>query len=315
MGNNPLVSWPAAAGLVVVLSGTSLGAGQSIPSVPAAAADRHTVLVRQYCVSCHNSRTRIAGLALDDILGAPVGNHAEVWERVVRKLRARQMPPAPRRRPSETAYTTALASLEDALDRHAHVTPNPGRTETFRRMTRTEYHNAIRDLLGLEVDVAALLPSDSSSFGFDNVTVGNLSPTLLERYVSAAERISRLAVGRPGLGPGGATVRTRPDLTQEDHLPGFPIGTRGGALVSHTFPVDGEYEISIRLSRDRNEHIEGLSDSHDIDLLIDGALVERFTVHPAVQVETQALNYQPSQDTLDAHLTRRVPVEAGPHAL
>ena len=173
----------------------------------------------------------------------------------------------------------------------------------------------MRDLLALDVDVAALLPSDSSSFGFDNITVGNLSPTLLERYVGAAERIARLAVGRPGLGPGGVTVRTRPDLTQEGHLPGMPIGTRGGALLSHTFPLDGDYEISIRLARDRNEHVEGLSESHDLHLLLDGELVGEFTVRPPDQVEEHALNYQPSHDTLDAHLTQRVAVAAGPHAL
>ena len=163
--------------------------------------------------------------------------------------------------------------------------------------------------------MAALLPSDSSSFGFDNITVGNLSPTLLERYVGAAERIARLAVGRPGLGPGGVTVRTRPDLTQEGHLPGMPIGTRGGALLSHTFPLDGDYEISIRLARDRNEHVEGLSEAHDLHLLLDGELVGEFTVRPPDQVEEHALNYQPSHDTLDAHLTERVAVAAGPHAL
>ena len=289
---------------------------QSAPGgAPAPAEDAHSALVSQYCVSCHNTRRLTAGLALDTISAAPLGDNAEVWERVVRKLRARQMPPIGGRRPNEAAYMTAIASLEASLDRHAAAMPDPGRPDTFRRLNRTEYHNAVRDLLDLEVDVAALLPSDSSSFGFDNVTVGNLSPTLLERYVSAAEKISRLAVGRPGLGPSGTTVRTRPDLTQERHLPGLPIGTRGGALLSHTFPMDGDYEISIRLARDRNEHIEGLSDTHDIDLLLDGELVETFTIVPATWVEDQALSSQPSQDTLDAHLTLRVPVTAGPHAL
>ena len=223
------------------------------------------------------------------------------------------MPPAGGRRPDEAAYIAAIASLETALDRLAAATPHPGRTETLRRLTRTEYHNAVRDLLALEVDVVALLPSDSSSFGFDNITVGDLSPTLLERYVSAAEKISRLAVGRPGLGPGGSTTRIQPDLTQEGHLAGLPIGTRGGALVPHTFALDGEYEISIRLARDRNEHIEGLSEPHELELLLDGELVETFTVEPAAVREEHAANYQPSQDNLDDHLTTRIPVTAGPH--
>ena len=298
----------AAAGLAGTLGAAPAVAGEPEP-------DAYRAVVERYCLSCHNSRTRTAGLALDTIAEAALPDHTEVWERVVRKLRARQMPPAAARRPDEPTYAAAIGSLEAALDRHAAAAPDPGRSETFRRLNRTEYHNAVRDLLALDVDVAALLPSDSSSFGFDNITVGNLSPTLLERYVGAAEKISRLAVGRPGLGPGGVTVRTRPDLTQEGHLPGMPIGTRGGALLSHTFPMDGDYEIGIRLARDRNEHIEGLSEPHDLHLLLDGELVGDFTVRPAEQVEEHALNYQPSHDTLDAHLTRRVAVAAGPHAL
>ncbi len=297
----------------------AVGLAGALGAAPAAGAepepDAYRAVVDRYCLTCHNSRTRTAGLALDTVAEGALADHTEVWERVVRKLRARQMPPVPARRPDEATYAAAIGSLEAALDRHAATAPDPGRSETFRRLNRTEYHNAVRDLLALEVDVDALLPSDSSSFGFDNITVGNLSPTLLERYVGAAERIARLAVGRPGLGPGGVTVRTRPDLTQEGHLPGMPIGTRGGALLSHTFPLDGDYEISIRLARDRNEHVEGLSEPHDLHLLLDGELVGEFTVRPPDQVEEHALNYQPSHDTLDAHLTQRVAVAAGPHAL
>ncbi len=295
------------------------GLAGAIGAAPAAGAqpeaEAYRAVVDRYCLTCHNNRTRTAGLALDTVAEGALADHTEVWERVVRKLRARQMPPVPARRPDEATYAAAIGSLEAALDRHAAAAPDPGRSETFRRLNRTEYHNAVRDLLALDVDVASLLPSDSSSFGFDNITVGNLSPTLLERYVGAAERIARLAVGRPGLGPGGVTVRTRPDLTQEGHLPGMPIGTRGGALLSHTFPLDGDYEISIRLARDRNEHVEGLSEAHDLHLLLDGELVGEFTVRPPDQVEEHALNYQPSHDTLDAHLTQRVAVAAGPHAL
>ena len=305
---------PTVAGMLAAagLAGT-LGAAPAAGAEPEP--DAYRAVVDRYCLTCHNSRTRTAGLALDTVAEAALAEHTEVWERVVRKLRARQMPPTAARRPDEPTYAAAIGSLEAALDRHAAAAPDPGRSETFRRLNRTEYHNAVRDLLALDVDVASLLPSDSSSFGFDNITVGNLSPTLLERYVGAAEKISRLAVGRPGLGPGGVTVRTRPDLTQEVHLPGMPIGTRGGALLSHTFPLDGDYEISIRLARDRNEHIEGLSEAHDLHLLLDGELVGDFTVRPAEQVEEHALNYQPSHDTLDAHLTQRVAVSGGPHAL
>ena len=306
--------WTAAGMLAVGGFVGTLGAQQASSAAPAEEAP-HNALVNTYCLSCHNSRTKTAGLALDTISAQGLDVNWEAWEKVARKLRARQMPPAGGRRPDEAAYTAAIASLETSLDRLAAARPNPGRTETFRRLTRTEYHNAVRDLLALEVDVSALLPNDSSSFGFDNITVGDLSPTLLERYVSAAEKISRLAVGRPSLGPSGATIRIQPDLTQEGHLAGLPIGTRGGALVPHTFALDGEYEITIRLARDRNEHIEGLSESHDLELLLDGELVETFTIEPATVREDQAENYQPSQDNLDDHLRVRMPVTAGPHTL
>ena len=243
-------------------------------------------MVNQYCLGCHNSGLKTAGLELDSINQQELGENWEAWEKVVRKLRARLMPPSGRRRPDEATYRAALASLEASLDRLAVATPNPGRTDTFRRLNRTEYRNAIRDLLDLDVDVTTLLPSDSASYGFDNVTVGNLPPSLLERYVGAAEKISRLAVGRADGPPGGATFRTRPDLTQEKHVEGLPIGTRGGVAVPYTFPADGEYEIRIRLARDRNEHVEGMSESHELELLLDRERIHVFTVEPpASQVE------------------------------
>lgn len=292
------------------------GAATTSPAAIATVDTPHNALVNDYCLSCHNGRLMVGGLALDAVNSEPLGENWETWEKVVRKLRARQMPPFTlRRRPDEASYAASLTSLEAALDRLAIESPNPGRPDTFRRLNRTEYHNAIRDLIDLDVDVAALLPTDSSSYGFDNVTVGDLPPTLLERYVSAAEKISRLAVGRSGNGPGGATIRVSPDVTQEKHVAGLPLGTRGGVLVPYTFPENGNYQISVRLARDRNEHVEGLFEPHDLELLLDGERVQVFTVAPPPVVEEHAANYQPSQDTLDAHLTVRVPVSAGPHTL
>src|ERR671931_1161031 len=171
-------------------------------------------------------------------------------------------------RSPRTTSDRTIASLEDALDRAAAAAPNPGRTATLRRLTRTEYQNAVRDLLALDIEVTSLLPADESSYGFDNVTVGDLSPTLLDRYISAAEKISRVAVGRPSVSPDGDTIRIPADLTQEGHIDGLPIGTRGGALIKYTFPMDGEYEIQIRLTRDRNEHVEGLNDEAELELLL-----------------------------------------------
>ena len=275
----------------------------------------YRTLVSTYCVSCHNSKVKAGSLELDSVHKEDLAAHHETWERVALKLRAHQMPPLGARQPDAAMHATALTALESALDGLSATLPNPGRNDTFRRLNRTEYRNAIRDLLALDVDVAALLPSDSASFGFDNVTVGNLSPTLLESYVSAAEKISQLAVGRPGLSVGGTTVRIKPDITQEGHIEGLPLGTRGGALVSHTFPVNGEYEITIRLARDRNEHIEGLLEKHEIELLLDGEQVRLFTIEPISPGQGVSASEAPSHETLDQHLKLRVPVTAGPHTL
>lgn len=262
--------------------------------------------VRQFCIDCHNRDDGAAGLALDAIETQPVERHAESWERVVRKLRARQMPPLDMPRPKESEYAAVLASLEAALDRAAAQRPDPGRTETFRRLNRTEYQNAIRDLLHLEIDVAELIPADEASHGFDNVTVADLSPTLLDRYITTAQKISRLAVGSTVTAPAGETIRIRADLTQEDHIDGLPLGTRGGGLIRHNFPQDGEYEITVRLARDRNEEVEGLREPHELEILLDRRRAESFTVVPPKDG---------NHAVVDQHLKTRVRVAAGPHQL
>jgi mono/diheme cytochrome c family protein len=308
-------------GLVLLFSvgSLSLGAGdpqQSAPPSPSAMSPpAHRDVINRYCVSCHNDRLKTGGLALDATASHDAGQNPEVWEKVLRKVRARQMPPVGLPRPDEAVYQATISSLEQTLDRAAAARPNPGRTNTLRRLNRTEYRNAIRDLLALDVDVTPLLPADESSYGFDNVTVAGLSPTLLDRYVSAAEKISRLAVGRPGRSPGGDTIRIPADLTQEEHLDGLPLGTRGGAVVPYTFPLDGEYEIQIRLARDRNEHVEGLTEAHEVELLLDRERVQVFTVKPPLREAGFSEEYQPSHDNIDQHLKVRVPVSAGPHAL
>ena len=248
-GTRWMVRWMAAGALAVGFAGAPGAQQKSDPaSSPNPSDAPYRALVSSYCLSCHNAKSKAGALELDAINAQPLGDHWESWEKVVRKLRARQMPPIGSRRPDEAAYVSALQSLEASLDRVAGVSPNPGRTDTFRRLNRTEYRNAIRDLLALDVDVASLLPSDSASFGFDNVTVGNLSPTLLESYVGAAEKISRLAIGRPSLSLGGSTVRIRPDITQENHLAGLPMGTRGGTLDFSCIPDE---------RRVRNHHSSG----------------------------------------------------------
>jgi mono/diheme cytochrome c family protein len=278
-------------------------AGQ--PSFPLSG--RVTSVVEQYCVACHDHELKKGGLDLEGISGGGVQEHSDEWEHVIRKLRARQMPPIGKKRPPEKAYDEVVASLASSLDRAAAKHPNPGRTETFHRLNRTEYQNAIRDLLSLDIDAAALLPKDDVSQGFDNVSAANLSPTLLNRYISAAEKISRLAMGAPRRTPGGDTFRIRPDLTQEDHVEGLPLGTRGGTLLSYTFPRDGEYEIQVRLTRDRNEHVEGLSETHELEVLLDRERVKSFVVAPP--------KAERDHENADAHLKMRVPVAAGLHQI
>jgi len=261
--------------------------------------------LNKYCVACHSTKVKTSGLALDALMAEPLTQHADKWERVARKLRARYMPPPGLPRPDERTYDAVVTALEAALDGAAATKPNPGRTDTFRRLNRTEYRNVIRDLLAIDVDVSSLLPSDESSHGFDNVTVGDLSPTLLERYLSAAQKISRRAIGTPVRAPGGETIQLPPDLTQEEHFEELPLGTRGGLAIPYTFPLNAEYEFVIRLQRDRNEHIEGLTDIHDVELMLDGERVQMFTVKPPPQGQDHSLS--------DAHLKLRLKVKAGPH--
>lgn len=263
-------------------------------------------MVDQHCAGCHNRQVKNGGLDLESIRRDEVAQHPEVWERVVRRLRARQMPPLGMKRPDEMTYNTVVTYLSDLLDRASGLHPNPGRTDTFRRLTRTEYQSALRDLLAVDIDANDLLPKDEASHGFDNVTVADLSPTLLDRYISAAQKVSRAAIGALRRSPGGDTFRIRADLTQEEHVEGLPIGTRGGALIPYTFPRDGEYEVQIRLARDRNEEIEGLRSPHALELLLDRKRVKLFPVVPPPDKD---------YERVDQALKLRFPVNAGPHLL
>ena len=286
------------------------------PSAAPAAAEQQGLL-NKYCAGCHNEKAKQGNFVLSTLDLSNVGTDAERWELVVRKLRARSMPPAGRPRPTEAAYDGLVAHLETSLDRVAAAHPDPGRTDTFRRLNRTEYRNAIRDLLAVDVDVETLLPSDDSSHGFDNISVGGLSPTLLERYLSSAQKISRLAVGTPVRSAGAESIVLPPDLTQEDHFDGQPFGTRAGASVRYTFPADGEYQIELRLTRDRNELIEGLTEPHQVEVSIDGVRQQIFALKPAPRAalnDPVAPQYAPEQ-AADAHLNFRTPVTGGPHVV
>lgn len=306
--------WFAGGLAVLSASAGSLGAGgpqQPTGALPLSVSPQRAI-INQYCVGCHNDKAKTAGLTLAAIDVQRVGENAETWEKVVRKLRGRMMPPPGRPRPDDPTYGSLVSYLETSLDRSATATPNPGRTDTFRRLNRTEYQNAIRDLLALEVDVTSLLPKDDVSHGFDNVGVGEFSPTLLERYLAAAQKVTRLAVGSPMPSPASHIVVLPADLTQEDHLDGLPFGTRGGTVVHHTFPLDGTYEIHIRLARDRNENVEGLTEPHQMDLTLDGSRVQLFDVRP---IRNNQIAQYYSDDAVDRDLKVRVSVHAGPHEL
>jgi cytochrome c551/c552 len=226
---------------------TSLAVALLIFGASAVSAQDRNFL-NQYCVTCHNEKVKTAGLMLDRLDLEHPGDNAETWEKVVRKLRTGMMPPSGARRPERSVIDAFTSSLEAALDRAAAARPNPG-TTALHRLNRTEYGNAVRDLLALPIDVTTLLPPDDSAEGFDNVAdVLGVSPLLIQGYVSAATKISRLAVGNPEISADKATYRVPRGLSQADHIEGLPLGTRGGILIQHVFPLDGEYDFRIARS-------------------------------------------------------------------
>ena len=294
------------------------------PAAPASAESVRAAL-DGFCVRCHNDRLRTAGLALDAHDLAEVGADAETWERVIVKLRSRTMPPAGSPRPAEATYRSVASWLETAIDTVALARPDPGRGETFHRLNRAEYHAAVRDLLAVDVDVAELLPADDTyEHGFDNNgDVLSISPDLVGRYLSAARRISRLAVGIPPIGPAVATYRVHPGLVQDDRQDDLlSFGSRGGIAIPHYFPVDGEYTIRVRLHRNFSDYIIGYAAPQELDVRVDGALVERFDVGDADAVGQMApLSFSGNiagdpeweyyMNTGDAHLEVRFPAKAG----
>jgi hypothetical protein len=262
------------------------------PSVcgQAMSAESTRAVLDQYCVRCHNERRPTADVVLDRDL-SNVAVDAEVWERVLVKLRAQTMPPGGNPRPSEDVYRGVSSWLASEIDRVALADPDPGRGETLHRLNRAEYHAAVRDLLSVDVDVALLLPVDNTyEHGFDNNgDMLSISPDLVSRYLSAARKISRLAVGIPPVGPTVDTYRVHPGLLQDDRQhDALSFGSRGGLAIRHYFPVDGEYTISIGLHRNFSDYIIGFSAPQVIDVRVDGALVTRFDVGNADAVGQMA---------------------------
>ena len=291
----------AAVGVAAVCGTVGAGAPRAEPAGSASAGHRR--LLDRYCIACHDDRLRTGGLSLEGIDLTDVAAEAAVWEKVVAKLRAGAMPPQPRPRPDRAAYDGFRAWLEAELDRAAAADPRPGRTEALHRLSRTEYRNVVRDLLDVDVDVSGLLPADDTSYGFDNIAgVLGVSPTLMERYLAAARKISRLAMGSPVPSPIAETFRIPSDQGQDGRVAGLPFGTRGGMVVDFNFPEDAEYVISA--VPDGPLRIE----PHELEITLDGERLEVFTVGRALEPGQRRAQYAEA----DAREVR-VRVGAGPH--
>ncbi|PYU26605.1 MAG: hypothetical protein DMG30_01610 [Acidobacteria bacterium] len=308
---------PQAQGTEVTPVQTAAGAAPAVAQVPGA-------LVKQYCIVCHNQNLKTAGLMLDQMDISHLGAAADVWEKVVQKVRSGAMPPAGMPRPDKATFEAFLAHLESELDSEAVAHPNAGRPSEH-RLNRFEYSNAVRDLLGLDIDAESLLPADESDHGFDNIAeVLAISPTLLERYMLAARKISRLAIGDPATSPAVETFKISRGLRQDDRMSDdLPIGTRGGTLIHYYFPLDGEYVVAVRLGRNfTSAVIRGINTRDQVDVLLDGARVARFTIGGECGSAPRESLYAPKDPKCrdyvtdaDAALHVRFPVTSGMHAL
>ena len=295
---------------------------QPASSVPRAARSDGERVLKRFCQGCHNQRSAVGrdtGLMLDALDPGRIAEDAEHWEKVVRRLRNGSMPPAGRPRPSSESYDAVARWLEGQLDAAAEVDPNPGRPATLHRLNRAEYRNAVRDILTLDVDVSSLLPPDTASYGFDNIGDAlGMSPLLLESYLSAASKISRLAIASDPDHPVAAEVyKVSTELTQSGRIDGLPFGTRGGTHVRHVFPVDGEYEIRVRLARGGltgNDYgIVGLREPHPLEIALDGERLQLLMAGAGLLADRPVSRRERfNRHTLtDDDLFVRVPVSAG----
>ena len=280
--------------------------GKTRPTLPSPARG----LVTKYCVTCHNERLKTANLLLDKADLDQISNSADAWERVVVQLRSRAMPPVNMPRPDNATYDAVATWLETELDRAAAARPNPGRPADLHRLNRTEYANAVRDLLGVEIDPASMLPPDAQAYGFDtNADALGVEPALLDRYLTAAAKIARIAIGDPTMRPaferytavkGNSNEQTW--LWQTERLgESFSLGSRGGIAARHYFPVDGEYVLRVRLLRTYAGTIRGLNTPTAIEIRVDGSRVGQFTIGGTAAPSDEA----------DEKLQVRVPLKAG----
>jgi hypothetical protein len=310
-----IVMWAGSLGIVVPRAAEPQGA----PAPTAAPSTQPPAVVgtvvTQYCVACHNDRTRTGGLSLDNLDPANVPADAEVWEKVIRKVRTGMMPPAGVRHPDPTTRATFVSALASTLDRAAAAKPNPGRPALY-RLNRTEYANAIRDLLDLEVDAPTLLPPDDSAYGFDNIAdVLSLSSTLMQQYVNAAGKVSSLAVGSKDVSPGSQVFNLRQDASQDRHIEGLPFGTVGGLLARPVIQVEGEYQLSSRYFRTNLGVMRGLEYEHWMEYSVDGKRVHLFKVGGPDDWAASLANNTLIGDQIDERSRVKVRLTAGPHEI
>ena len=304
-----------------------LQASQVQAALPAEASAKAGAVLSKYCITCHNEKRKTAGLMIDKLDLQNIGSDPEVWEKIARKFRTHEMPPPGAPRPDPAVFAAVTTHLEGALDAAAAEKLNPGRVPVH-RLNRTEYANAIRDLLGLDIDSRGVLPADDADQeGFDNVaSVLTVSPALLENYLAGARMISRLAVGATSRKPMVDVFKVERDMVQDERMSeDLPFGSRGGTAVTYQFPVDGEYLFKIELKRQLYDYIVGMGEPHQLDVRLDGALLKRFTVGGEAKGMTTPENFagntpgDPEWEsymlTADRGLEVRAPVKAGPHVV
>jgi hypothetical protein len=275
-------------------------------------------------VTCHNERLKTAGLLLDKMDPAHPGADAAKWEKVAIKLRAGTMPPLGSPRPDKATYESVATAVENALDREAANNVNPGRTSPH-RLNRTEYGNAIRDLLDLTIDPTAYLPADDTDLGFDNMAdILSVSPALLERSMSAARKISRLAVGDPVPRPASTYLAGKMKFQDYRMDEALPFGSRGGLAVRHYFPADGEYTVKITLKKNLYDLIKGLQTAQKLEVRLDGQKITVFDVGPAPGrpaprslggATAGSPDWEVYSHEMDKYLSIRFTAPAGPHVV
>ncbi len=301
-------------GIVLAILLISAGAAVSQkPDISASTSGQYRAVIDQYCVNCHNADDKVAGLSLDTLDFSNVGANPDTWEKVLLKVRSGMMPPQSAPHPSPAIRDGMVSWLAGALDHAASAKPNPGRP-LLRRLNRTEYANAVRDLLALDVDTSELLPPDDSGYGFDNnADVLGVSPVLLERYLASAGKISALAVGDPGIGAAGQTFRIRQDASQDRHIEGLPLGTIGGRIAHTTLPLDGEYLIQVKYFRTNLGAMRGLEYPHQVEITVDGERVHLGSFGGDADFKAALENITLAADSAEARSEARVSLKAGPH--